>query len=176
MTSTLQIKLLHERLGHAKHRKVEGRSGKKYLFHWNDPARAYCFQPADQAEADDLFNGQGRGTGAYFAPLIPVAPVAPAKNTEGGEVPPDVLLELVRFEIKLPTDRTDVALARALLAAHTKGAARSGHAHTPPSQLAEPVKPVPATAAAVEVVNVLAQTPPQPSRKGKSPPPAPAPK
>lgn len=170
MNTLLTIKLLHERLGHTKHRKVDGRSGKKYLFHWVDAVRAYCFTPANQAESDDLFTAQGKGSGAYFAPVVPVAAPEAAQKTAGGEVPPDVLLELVRFEIELPKDRTDAAIANALLAAHVKGTARAerqqAHAVTTASQ---PVAP----AITTEIAAPFAANPP---RKVKSPPPVPAPK
>lgn len=171
MNTLLTIKLLHERLGHTKHRKVDGRSGKKYLFHWVDAVRAYCFTPANQAESDDLFTAQGKGSGAYLAPVVPVAAPEAAQKTAGGEVPPDVLLELVRFEIELPKDRTDVAIANALLAAHVKGTARAerqqAHAVTTASQ---PVAPAVVT---TEIAAPFAANPP---RKGKSPPPVPTPK
>lgn len=167
MNTLLKIKLLHERLGHAKHRKIDGRSGKKYLFHWCDAARAYCFTPANQAESDDIFNSQGSGTGAYFAPLVPDEKEAAVKET--GEVPPELLLELVRCGIVLPADNSDVAIANALLAAHISGAAKAERMH---AHAAKP-EPVPAVAPVAETV---APFPVQPARKCKSPPPVPTPK
>ncbi len=184
MNTLLTIKLLHERLGHTKHRKVDGRSGKKYVFHWVDAVRAYCFTPANQAESDDLFTAQGKGSGAYFAPVVPVAAPEAAQKTAGGEVPPDVLLELVRFETELPKDRTDVAIANALLAAHVKGTARAERqqAHAVTTQtVTQPggvlFPPAPVAASTVTTASqTVAPFPVQPPRKVKSPPSVPAPK
>jgi hypothetical protein len=75
---TLTIKLLHERRSNNRQRKINGKSGEIYPFHWSADYNAYVFTTGKQDDLDDIFESQGRAMGSYFAPVITLAPkVAP---------------------------------------------------------------------------------------------------
>lgn len=128
----ITIKLLHERRSTNRRRKVDGRSGKMYVFLWNEHHKAYCFTTGLAEEVDDLFNGQGRVMGSYFAPVIEEqAPEAPP-----AELAPDLILGLLERGIDLPKTLDGDSVARALLAAYDRGQASSVQAtaaETPPA-------------------------------------------
>lgn len=72
---TFHLKILNE-TRHRQALKCDGNSGRLYLFQWHEAVRAYCYQPANQDEVDDLFRTMGRTTGYLFAPV----------ENKGGEV------------------------------------------------------------------------------------------
>jgi hypothetical protein len=116
---TLTIKLLHERRNSNARRKVDGYSGKLYCFIWSDEHRAYVFTTSKQAEADDLFNSQGRTMGSYFAPLITIKPAAPPVPLSDDVVIALLLRNLALPDVGVGIDTERIALA--VLAAYDKG-------------------------------------------------------
>lgn len=63
---------------------IHGKSGKRYVFKWNDRARGYTYAPANEVEALDVFGSQGRMTssvfGAIAVPVSAASPVTPDAN------------------------------------------------------------------------------------------------
>lgn len=105
------IKLLHERR-HGAIRKIDGYSGKIYVFKWHEGVKAYVHEPAEQAEADDIFRTQGRTTSSYFAP------VDLGEATKQAD--PKLIEHCLRLGIVVSEEDTDETVKR-LLAAHDKG-------------------------------------------------------
>lgn len=160
----ITIKLLHERRNNNQHRKVDGRSGERYIFEWREAHLAYCYTATKQAEIDDLFSAQGRGSGSYFAPAIE-ADVAPAVT-----YPPltdATVMELLRRNLVHPESKNpSEAVGLALVAAYDKGAA-------------EAIPPAPAPVSLPEVVQAapepIVESAPAPIPASVSEDPAPAP-
>lgn len=155
---TLTIKLLHERRSNNVRRKVDGYSGKLYVFLWSNEHKAYVYTTSEQEEADDLFNSQGRSMGSYFAPVITLRPKAEPKP-----IADSVVLALLDRELDLPklvdadVDRETVALA--VLAAYDKGfLKRQALEHPPRPTVTAPVSE-PATVSAVTGPTVEAPSP-----------------
>lgn len=138
---SLKIKLLNERLSGA-YRKIEGRSGKLYLFTYEPAVRSYVFNTDKQADVDDLFNSQ-ESCRCYFAPVV-VPPPAPAKLDD------KLLLELISRELLPVENLTHDDAARAQLAAFIAGKSaaiaelEAGLRAHVPSAAADPLPTVPA--------------------------------
>lgn len=114
---TLTIKLLHERKNSNARRKCDGKSGQVYAFLWNDTHKAYCYTTTSQEEADDLFNGQGRTFGSYFAPVITIAP-----KVEEEPISDALVMEMLTRGLDLPKERDGETVGKALVAAYDSGA------------------------------------------------------
>ncbi|HEX2100090.1 MAG TPA: hypothetical protein VHF69_05485 [Candidatus Synoicihabitans sp.] len=118
---TFAIKMLHEHRGRSI-RKVDGYSGKLYVFRWNPDHRAYVYQPESQVEADDIFRTQGRTTSTYFAPCAPLTEPASVQVCSDGEaknVAVSALTEHFKDELekantRIETLQAELAAARAL--------------------------------------------------------------
>lgn len=123
----LTIKLLHERRSNSSRRKIEGRSGMTHIFEWSAEHKAYVFTTTEQEKVDDIFNGMGRVGGSYFAPVITLAKVEPAKPLSE-----DNTLELLMREIELPkalpASIDPNLIAKALVEAYDHGAAGAAKA------------------------------------------------
>lgn len=105
------VKLLGERRSGA-YRKIDGASGKLYLFRWIQPLTAYVFETDKQIEVDDLFKRQPPG---MFAPILPVTskaatppPAEIAAEQEKIAVMAQVVMEM-GVEVK-PTDSLDTII------------------------------------------------------------------
>jgi hypothetical protein len=155
---TLTIKLLHERRSNNVRRKVDGYSGKLYVFLWSNEHKAYVYTTSEQEEADDLFNSQGRSMGSYFAPVITLRPKAEPKP-----IADSVVLALLDRELDLPklvdadVDRETVALA--VLAAYDKGFLKRQALEHPPRPVAEVTAPVSETATVSAVTGPTVEVP-----------------
>ena len=118
---TFRIKLLHERKSGA-YRKIDGRSGLRYVFAWDDAARHYTYDPKSEAEAEDIFSTIGRLGSAIFAPLsreveaaeVPVVapPAAPKPTPEQVTHSVAILTEADARGIEIREGDTDELLAR----------------------------------------------------------------
>lgn len=118
----LTIKLLHERKSTNRLRKCNGKSGMVYAFRWNDEHKAYCFETEKQEEADDLFEGQGRMFGCYFAPVLKfeAAPEA-AKPEETSPISDALVAALIERGLDIPKERDAEAIGLALVVAYDLG-------------------------------------------------------
>ena len=165
----ITIKLLHERRNNNPHRKVDGRSGERYIFEWREPHLAYCYVATKQEEIDDLFSSQGRGSGSYFAPVIVASKPAEAPRPPLTDA---TVMELLRRELTLPDNETPTeAVGLAVLAAYEKGVkdATPPTVVVPVATIAEPVESPTQTSDSATTIHVQAEPPPEPL----PPPPAP---
>lgn len=118
---TFRIKLLHERKS-GQYRKIDGRSGLRYVFAWDDAARHYTYDPKTEAEVEDIFSTIGRLGSAIFAPLsreveaaaVPVVAPPPAPKPTPEQVTHSVaiLTEADARGIEIREGDTDELLAR----------------------------------------------------------------
>lgn len=116
------LKILNE----TKHRqalKVDGNSGRLYIFKWSEAIRAYCYQPKNQEEVDDLFRTMGRTTGYLFAP-VEVKGSNPAAEAAAAPIAKPLAAQLAEHcearGISVAPGDTD-EIARRLIAAYDKG-------------------------------------------------------
>lgn len=117
MTPSFAIKILHDRR-HGPVRKIDGYSGKVYIFKWEPRLRAYVFHPVSHQQADDIFRTQGRLSSVVFAPCDRIEPAAKAveaqKPAEEKRAPLDSTLTdtCVLHGIAFTEDDTNETLAR----------------------------------------------------------------
>jgi hypothetical protein len=71
------LKIVGEKKSSA-HRKQDGYSGIRYVFHWNDQVRAYTYDPKNQAEVDDLF--KNKSMLVQYSPVEKVPAKAPVSD------------------------------------------------------------------------------------------------
>lgn len=104
------LKIVRERRSGAI-RKCDGHSGKRYNFSWNNAVNAYSYQPANQAEVDDLF--ANKGTWLRFAP-VDKAPVTDAPEpVEPPPIPP-LVIPAADFD-PLSPETTEQCIARGVI-------------------------------------------------------------
>lgn len=161
------IKILHEAKSGAV-RKQYGHSGKRYIFNWDQKARAYLYQPMKQEEVDDLCRTMGRSFSAIYAPLaLPEAPVKVEGKAQPEPSPAEVthsvaiLTEADSRGIEIREGDTDEVLAR-LVQVHDFAKAK----FAPLSSLSEPSDEDAATPEPTPEPEAPAKPKGKPGRKG----------
>jgi hypothetical protein len=162
----ITIKLLHERRNTNARRKVEGKSGTTYVFLWSTEHKAYTYTTAKQEEVDDLFYGQGRVMGSYFAPVFTVP--EPKKPLSG-----EITLALMQRNLALPDFGTEVdaeLVALTVLDAFDKGRTAASGANISDA----PPTPTSKEAASAPTIGTEQPKPAAPVKPAKPAKPAPA--